>query len=125
MRYLFTIASLCTLIFAGCGGNPEPLCSHGKPIAFWVAELQKPDARARKKAVVALGNAGGADAAAIPALVGAVKDAHAGVRSQAVLALLRLGPAAKDAIPALTEARNDKDASVRSYALMALERIQR
>ena len=88
-----------------------------------VEGLKEPDAKARKKAVVALGHAATADPAALPALTGAVKDRDASVRREAVLALLNLGPDARDAAPALTEALKDKDAKVREYAGKALERV--
>lgn len=113
------------LLLIGCGsGNDGPLMTHGKPVAHWLQELQKPDPKLRKKAIAALGHVGALDPATIPALTGAVKDRDATVRSEAILALLNIGPAAKDAIPVLNEARNDKDAMVSSYAAKALERIQ-
>jgi HEAT repeat protein len=112
-------------LLIGCGGGShEPLMTHGKPVAHWLQELQKPDPKVRKKAVAALGHVGALDPAAIPALTGAVKDRDATVRSEAILALLNIGPPAKDAIPTLNEACNDKDAAVRSYAAKAVARIQ-
>jgi HEAT repeat protein len=112
------------LLLAGCGGGKEPVMAHGKPVTHWVNEAKKPDAKARQKAVVALGHVGTADPAALPALIAAVKDSDAGVRRAAVLALLNIGPAAKDAVPALREAKNDSDPTVRSHAARALEVIQ-
>jgi HEAT repeat protein len=87
-------------------------------------ELSKPDARALKKAVLALGHVGTADPAAIPALIGAVKDRDATVRSQAILALLNIGPDAKDALPVLNDVVKDTDPMVRSYAAKPVQRIQ-
>lgn len=116
--------ALALVLLCGCQGEQGPLLSHDKPVAHWLNELKKPDAKARKKAVVALGHVGKADAAAIPALTSALKDRDAGVRDQAVLALLNLGPDAKEAVPALTEAKNDPDGTVRSHASKALARIQ-
>jgi len=112
------------LLLIGCCGGDGPLMTHGKPVAYWLQELQKPDPKLRKKAVSALGHVGALDPAVIPALTGAVKDRDATVRSEAILALLNIGPAAKDAIPSLNEACNDKDAVVRSHAAKAVERIQ-
>jgi HEAT repeat protein len=121
MRSIPFVALL--LLLGGCQ-KPAPLTTHGQPVSHWVETLKQPDAKARKKAVVALGHAGAADPAAIPALTTALKDRDAGVRREAVLALLNLGPDAREAAPALAEARKDKDARVREYAGKALERIQ-
>jgi len=122
MRHLLIVS--LTVLLGGCGGQKEPLTSHGQPVAHWLDELKKPDPKARKKAVKALGHVGMADPAALPALIGAVRDPNASVRSEAVLALLNVGPDAREAIPVLTEAQNDKDATVRSHAAKALERLR-
>jgi HEAT repeat protein len=124
MRWNHPSAVLLAFVVLGCGEKKEPLLSHDKPVLYWMEELKKPDPKARKKAVVALGHVGTADPTAIPALIGAVKDRDARVRSEAVLALLNLGPDASDAIPAVTEAQHDRDATVRSHATKALERIR-
>jgi HEAT repeat protein len=110
------------LVFVvGCG-RTEPLTSHGRPVTYWLAQLHDRDAKARRKAVVALGHVGAADPTAIPAVIDATKDKDPVVRREAILALLNAG--AKEAVPALTEARNDRDPQVRAYATKALERIQ-
>jgi len=116
---------LLGLLAAGCGQPQGSLQSHGKPVAHWLEELKKPDAKARKKAVTALAHVGKADPAALPAVIAAVKDADPSVRDAAVLALLNPGPAARDAVPALTEAKEDPDATVRTHAARALEVIQK
>src|SRR5437879_4450163 len=115
---------LVLLVTVGCAGRQEPVQSHGKPVAYWNEELKNPDAKARVKAVQALGHAGKVDPAALPAVIAALHDRTAGVRAAAALVLLQLGPDAVDAVPALTELRQDKDAQVRGYAARALERIQ-
>jgi HEAT repeat protein len=108
---------------SGCGG--EPLLIHGQPVEHWVAALDDKDAKVRKRAVEALGCAGGMDPTVVPALAGAVKDRDAKVRSAAVLCLLRLGPEAAEAVPALEEAAaRDRDARVRDGAAKALARIR-
>jgi len=124
MRFFHPPAILLAIVLIGCGKEQAPLTSHGKPVVHWLEELNKTDPKARKKAVVALGHVGTADPAALPALIGAVKDRDAAVRSKAILALLNIGPDAKDALAALDDARKDKDATVRSYAAKAMERIQ-
>jgi HEAT repeat protein len=124
MRYFLLAVSL-GILFAGCSGKNEPVMAHGKPVPHWLEELKQPAPKARKKAVIALGAVGKADPAAIPALIGVVKnDQDATIRDQAVLALLNIGPDAKDASPVLTEAESDKDATVRTHATKALDRIR-
>jgi HEAT repeat protein len=117
---------LCVLLLMlSCGcQKPALLTTHGQPVSHWVEALKEPDAKARKKAVVALGHAATADPVALPALIDAVKDRDASVRREAVLALLNLGPDAREATPTLTEALKDKDAKVREYAGKALERVK-
>ena len=121
--FLFAIIG-ATLLLAGCVAKTEPISAHGKPVAFWVDELQNSDADARKLAVTNLGHVGTADPAVLPALIDAVADADAVVRDAAVLALLNIGPDAADATDALNEALGDKDATVRVHAAKALARIQ-
>ena len=108
----------------GCGGKKEPMTIHGKPISYWVDELKRPDPKARKKAVAALGQVGKADPAAIPALAGALADADARVRGEAVLALLKIGPDAKEALPALESLRRDREPTIRDHAGKAIARIR-
>ena len=127
MGFMRTSATLVILLagaLAGCGSDPGPLQAHGKSVDHWLHELKSPEVKARKKAVVALGHVASADARAIPALTGAVKDKDATIRNEAVLALLNIGPAAAAAVPVLREAAQDKNATVRSNAAKALARIQ-
>jgi HEAT repeat protein len=121
MRYLTLAAAL--LAAAGCGASP-PTMVHGQPVGHWLEAVRDADARTRKKAVQALGRAGAADAAALPALAEALKDRDAGVRQEAASALLRLGEAARPALAALEEARRDRDARVRASAERAVERLR-
>jgi HEAT repeat protein len=118
----FFLGSLLVLL-GGCS-QKEPVVAHGKPVSHWVDALHQGDARVRKKAVVALGHVGTADPAALPALMGAVKDRDVEVRREAVLALLNVGPQAREAISVLDEARKDVDVKVRTYAVKALRRVQ-
>jgi HEAT repeat protein len=124
MRYVCLVLLAVAGVVLASGCNREPVQAHGKPVTYWLEELKKPDPRARKKGVTALGHVGTADPAVIPALIEAVKDRDATVRSEAILALLTIGPDAQDAVGVLTEARNDKDANVRALAEKALARIK-
>lgn len=123
MRCVF-LAIVVAPYLGGCEAKEQPVLSHGKPVEHWLAELRKSDPQSRKKAIIALGHVGASDAAAVPAIIEAVKDRDAKVRAEAVLALLNIGPSAADAIPALEEAQMDRDARVRDYAAKALKRIQ-
>lgn len=119
---VFLALLFCLLV--GCASKTVPPTVHGKPVAFWVDESKRPDPKARKKAVVALGQVGKADPAAIPALVVALADADSRVRNEAVLALLKIGPAAKEALPALENLRRDREPTVRDHAAKAIARIR-
>jgi HEAT repeat protein len=122
-RFLLSFLIFQFSFSAGCG-KKEPVKAYGQPVAHWLEELKKPDAKVRKKAVVALGQIGTADPEAIPALIGALKDQDQAVKEKAIFALLQIGPAAKDAIPALTQAQDDPDPTLSTQAKKALARIQ-
>jgi HEAT repeat protein len=124
MRNLF-VAAVGLLAVVGCGQKPTTL-SGGKPVSHWVEVLKtSPSAKARKEAAFKLGNVGPAESAALPALVGALKDADAAVRREAILAVVKFSPQAREAVPALTELRPlDRDPVVREYARKALEKLQ-
>ncbi len=116
---LFSLAPL------GCSRPPVEAVAHGKPAAHWLDQLKQPEAKARKKAVTALGLLGKAEPEAMPALIAALKDRDAGVRRAAVVALVNLGPDASEAVPALTQiSQRDADPAVRAQAAKALQHIQ-
>jgi len=120
-----TLPLIALLFAAGCGSPDAPLTAGGHPVAHWLDELARPDAKARAKAVKELGRVGAADPAAIPAVARTLKDRDAGVRKAAVTALLNLGPAAAEALPALTEvSAHDADPAVRSLAAKAVEQVR-
>jgi len=122
-RFLCACLIGMTVLAGGCG-RPSPMTAGGKPVVYWLQTLHDPDARARRKAALTLGNVGSADPAVVPALAGSLKDGDAGVRGEAVLALLKIGPAARAAVPGLTEAEKDPDDRVRAYAAKALEKVR-
>jgi len=59
-------------------------------------------------------------AAAVPALIEALKDREAYTRRRAAMILGEIGPPAKDAVPALVAALKDESLWVRAYAARAL-----
>jgi HEAT repeat protein len=125
MRYFLSMAMIGLVVLASGCGQAQPTLAGGKPVSHWLKALQGPDPKVRKTAVTKLGNVGTADPAALPAVIGSLKDPDAGVRCAAILALVRSGPAAGEAIPTLAEMqRDDRDAQVRSYAAQALEKLQ-
>jgi HEAT repeat protein len=117
---------VCTVVVAGgCARKSGPVTAGGRPAAEWAADLGSADTAVRKKAARELGHIGAADKAAVPALVGALKDKDAGVREAAVLALFAIGPPAAEAAPALTELRDrDPVPKVRQEAGKAVERVR-
>jgi HEAT repeat protein len=118
------LAAALAALLAGCGPSP-PTLSGGKPVSYWVEELQAPDASRRKAAVEKLGRVGPDDPAVLPALLGALRDRDAGVRRAAVLALMEQGPGAREALPALDEMqRHDPDTQARRYAARAVAALQ-
>jgi HEAT repeat protein len=75
----------------------------GRPVGFWIAQLQSDDYLERRKAALVLGVMGTKAKGAIPALTAALQD-EAEVRREAAFALSKIGPDAAPAIPAVIEA---------------------
>jgi len=122
MKQLLLGTILATVV-CGCH-QPSPTLSAGKPVAYWVATMNNPDARLRKTAVFRLGNVGPADAAAFPAVVAALRDRDPAVRREAILAVLKFGDQAQEAAPTLhAMQQHDPDARVRDYAGQALGKL--
>jgi HEAT repeat protein len=116
------LAGGALLAVAGCGATPATQAS-GRPVSEWVAALSAPDYRQRKKAVEVLGNVGTHDAAALPALAGALKDTDPRIRDAAVLAIMKSGTDAGAVAPAIESSLADPDPVVSSHAAAALKRI--
>jgi HEAT repeat protein len=122
MRFALVLA--LAGLACGCGGD-RPIVAGGKPAAHWVRALKDPNAKVRKTAARKLGNIGPGDAAALPALLGALQDADAAVRCEAILALVKFGKEGREALPALDQARQrDPSAQVRAYAARAMEKLR-
>jgi len=117
------VALLAALI-AGCGKKP-PLTSGGRTASYWAEVLQQPDVELRRKAAGKLGPLILIDQAALPALLGALKDTDPEVRSAAARSLgIYTGPRGQEVLPALREVQEqDADPKVRQAADKAVEKL--
>ena len=95
MKVLWLTVAAVTLAAVGCTGKSGPIVTSGRPVGDWVADLSNPDPKVPKKAVQSLGHVGTADPAALPAMIGGLKDKDAGVREAAILAVLVNGSSAR------------------------------
>lgn len=78
----------------------------GRPVGFWIKQLQDKDTSFRQEALKALGEIGPDGEEAIPSLIQALEDGQDEIRSGAVRALGQMGPKAKSAVPALLKLHN-------------------
>jgi hypothetical protein len=119
------VAAAC-IAPSGCQKSQLPVLAGGKSVGHWVQALTDRDVKVREEAVTKLGNVGDSDPAAIPALIGALKDCNPNVRCGAILALAKSPQAAQDAIAQITDMeRHDHDPKVRDLAARGLRRLQR
>jgi HEAT repeat protein len=100
----------------------EPLYA-GKPLAFWLDELNSRDPLIREEAMQVLTDAGPAARAAVPRLEQLFKDERPTVRIRAGLALWRIAGQTKPAIAALSEALRDPSTSDRAQVLRDLGQL--
>src|SRR5262245_33190676 len=82
----------------------------GKPLSYWMKALKDKDRAARKDAIQAVAGIGPEAKAAVPALIGILKEKDLLLSSEAGSALRKLGAAA---LPELRKALKDKDARTR------------
>ena len=102
------------------GGNARAgVCSEAES-APYIENLGSTNENVRNAAFTIVEECG---AAAVPALIEALKDDDADVRSSAADVLGNIGAEAKAAVPALIEALKDDDADVRSSTAYALGNI--
>jgi HEAT repeat protein len=114
-----------TILLVGCGKSQLATLAGGKSVDHWVQALAVHNVKIREEAVTKLGNVGTADPAAIPALIGALKDSSAKVRCGAIFALAKSPQAAQEAIAPITELQqHDHDPKVRDLAAKGLRRLQ-
>jgi HEAT repeat protein len=116
--------ALMVALFVGCG-KQQPVTSGGRTASFWAQALQKPDVELRRKAATKLGPLILMHHDALPALLGALRDADSDVRARAAWCLgVYTGPRAQEVLPALNEVRHhDHDFSVRAAAAKAIEKL--
>jgi HEAT repeat protein len=110
-------ACLISLLFLLVGCGKEETVYQGKPISYWVKQLNGINEEARVEAAKALGQVG---VEGMAALVEAFRSGPSAVRSAAADALGVIGPQAKEAKAALTAALQDDDHTVRQHAAYAL-----
>jgi hypothetical protein len=97
----------------------------GRSLTSWIADLNAAAPSTRNAAAYAISGMGPAAKAAVPALVGVLKDADAPatVKYPVCVALKEIGPDAKDAVPALTLTLDDRNDEVASMARRAIRAI--
>lgn len=108
-----------------CGCSKNPPRSGGRTAGYWAEVLKQDNVELRRKAAVKLGPLVLIDDAAMPALVGALKDADAEVRADAARSLgVYSGSRGAEVLPALREVQQkDSNPKVRQAAAAAVEKI--
>jgi HEAT repeat protein len=115
---------LLAFVLAGCA-KKEPMRSGGRTASYWAEVLQQDDIDLRRKAAKKLGPLVLLDPAAMPALLGALKDEDPEVRAKAALSLgTYSGSRAPEVLPALREVQeNDVELEVREAAAAAIAKL--
>jgi HEAT repeat protein len=108
---------------SGCGTDPPR--SGGRTADYWAEVLKLDNVELRRKAAAKLGPLILIDDAALPALVGALKDRDAEVRAAAARSLgVYSGPKGPEVLAPLQDLQqNDANAKVRQAAAAAVERL--
>jgi hypothetical protein len=106
----------------------RPRCARadpgGREVKAWVADLSSPEPRARRQAVLKLGNVGDDDPAAADALAGSLDDPDPLARRDAILAVAKLKkPSAAIRGRLETLSRSDEDPRARDLARKAVVRL--
>lgn len=94
----------------------------GKPLAYWVHQLQQ-DPLAREEAIAVLTGVGPAAKDALPALGDLLKAPNPGVRLRAAIAVWKIGRQGDKAAPVLAEALKGDDRARRLSAVLTLAEI--
>lgn len=101
----------------------EPVLS-GKPLSYWVKELDSTDVLSQEEAILVLGQAGPAAQAAAPALISLLKANRPNVRVRAALALVKVDPQTRVAAPVLVDAWKVAARPLRLQILTSLSSLQ-
>lgn len=123
MRSLATILVLLVVPLADSPASAQEQTYQGRTVKEWRVALKNADPRVRVIAALALGEAGGDAAPAIPELAYSLQDANLFVRRAAAKTLYGLGADAGPAVNFLTRALGDADSVVRQLAADALTGI--
>src|SRR5262245_1540589 len=92
--------------------------------AYWHERLRSSDLGHRREAALELWSLGPEGAAAVPELIGCLRDRDAELKINAAGALGSMGTAAKLAAPALVPLLREQDATVRDAAAAALGKLE-
>ncbi len=103
-----------------CADDPK---FRGKPVSYWLSQLEQSEPPARLAAVRALRAFGPEVEGVLPGLVKALADASVEVRLEAVSGLAEMGPKAADAIDALGIVLADESPEVRAKAAQAVGKL--
>src|SRR5262249_53179457 len=96
----------------------------GKPLSYWVNELQDKDLLVREEALEVLAQLGPAAKEVLPLVTKLVKDEHFTVRYRAALALWKIDRQAKPAVALLLEALKQPSSGLRLQAVQTLAQFQ-
>ena len=102
------------------GGDP---IVQDRPLSPWITDLAGDAPYTRVSAAYAVGSAGPAGKAAVPALIENLSSENASVRYSSTLALGEIGPDAAAAVPALQKELDDRNDDVAHMAKKSLKLI--
>lgn len=102
------------------GGDP---IVQDRPLSAWIADLAGDAPYTRVSAAYAVGSAGPAAKAAVPALIENLSSENASVRYSSTLALGEIGPDAAAAVPALQKELDDRNDDVAHMAKKSIKAI--
>jgi len=102
------------------GGDP---IVQDRPLSAWITDLAGDAPYTRVSAAYAVGSAGPAAKAAVPALIQNLSSENASVRYSSTLALGEIGPDAAAAVPALQKELDDRNDDVAHMARKSIKLI--
>jgi len=104
------------------GKGNDPIVQD-RPLSAWIADLGALAPYTRVSAAYAVGSAGPAGKAAVPALIENLSNENGAVRYSSTLALGEIGPDAAAAVPALQKALDDRNDDVSQMAKKSIKLI--